>query len=411
MIRVAGPMRGGEAVADRIARSALFSFRSRPIRPLPSGRGLLQASLRPLQSPGEPLDAEARADLEPRFGFDLSTVRIHHGGEAPRLAARLSARAFTVGTEIVFAAGQYAPRDSAGRRLLAHELAHVVQQSGAGVVAIQRQAASAPSQLEVTTDRIRALIERFHASSDADDRLSIARQILGEVDRLVADPATDPSVRGALSREATAVREQLSRSRRSPLSRAGVAAGATVLVGGGPEEPVGDVAAIFVFLGMLALAYVSSRTQADPREVSEALDRMREALRRPQRQPGPERPPPLPLGPDIVPPRRQAPLHRGNIHVQGDDVETPPNYAWSQPVPATKVQGTAGLALVRGQCTPRQLRDRDQAFVRAQRFIETTLTTAPPPVFRTFQNPEVIRDPRRRTRRVDLEIISGTAFS
>jgi hypothetical protein len=109
--------------------------------------------------------------------------------------------------------------------------------------------------------------------------------------------------------------------------------------------------------------------------------------------------------------RKSLQLHQGNIHVQGDDVRTPPNFAWSQTVPATKAQGLSGLAHVRSRCTPRQLRDREVAFARAEHFINTTLHTAPPPLFRTFQNPEVIRDPNKRTRRVDIEIVRGAAFA
>jgi hypothetical protein len=102
----------------------------------------------------------------------------------------------------------------------------------------------------------------------------------------------------------------------------------------------------------------------------------------------------------------------GNIHVQGDDIPGGAyNYAWSQPMPETKAQGQAGLAQVRAQCTPRQLKDRDDAFKRAAKFIDSTLTQAPPLVFRTFQNRDVADDPKRKTRRVDIEITRGTAFA
>jgi Domain of unknown function (DUF4157) len=84
-----------------------------------------------LSSPGLPLDASARATMEPRFGRDFQHVRIHTDSKASESAKAVSALAYTVGQNIVFAAGQYSPASHEGRRLLAHELAHTVQQAGA----------------------------------------------------------------------------------------------------------------------------------------------------------------------------------------------------------------------------------------------------------------------------------------
>jgi len=83
-----------------------------------------------LRSPGQPLDAFARALFEPRFRADFSGVRLHNDALAARSAAAIGARAYTVGANIVFGAGRYQPGSAAGQRLLAHELAHVVQQGG-----------------------------------------------------------------------------------------------------------------------------------------------------------------------------------------------------------------------------------------------------------------------------------------
>jgi Domain of unknown function (DUF4157) len=82
-----------------------------------------------LRSSGEPLDARTRASMEPRFGHDFSRVRVHTDSLSQRSARAVDAAAFTVGQEIVFAEGQYAPGNLAGRWLIAHELAHVAQQS------------------------------------------------------------------------------------------------------------------------------------------------------------------------------------------------------------------------------------------------------------------------------------------
>jgi hypothetical protein len=111
-------------------------------------------------------------------------------------------------------------------------------------------------------------------------------------------------------------------------------------------------------------------------------------------------------------PRGQPIIHMGNIHVQGDDIQvgSEPNYPWNRPTPMTKAEALAGLAAVRGMLSPRQVTFRDEAFIRAAAHITRTLHTAPPPLLRTFQNPNLIRDDRYSTRRVDIEIIRGQAF-
>ncbi|MEK6406962.1 MAG: DUF4157 domain-containing protein [Acidobacteriota bacterium] len=82
-----------------------------------------------LRSPGQPLDSTTRAFMEPRFGHDFSQVRVHTGTTAEQSALQVNANAYTVGSSIVFGAGQFAPKTPAGQSLIAHELAHVVQQT------------------------------------------------------------------------------------------------------------------------------------------------------------------------------------------------------------------------------------------------------------------------------------------
>ena len=86
-----------------------------------------------LRSRGQPLDAGTRAYFEPRFGHDFSRVRIHADRQAGETARAMDAVAYTVGSRIAFAEGRYQPWTAAGRRLLAHELAHVAQQRNASV--------------------------------------------------------------------------------------------------------------------------------------------------------------------------------------------------------------------------------------------------------------------------------------
>lgn len=85
-----------------------------------------------LASPGRPMEPELRQDMEQRFGHDFSRVLMHSGGAAEQSSQEVNAHAYTVGRNIVFGAGEYAPGTEHGRQLLAHELTHVVQQRGAG---------------------------------------------------------------------------------------------------------------------------------------------------------------------------------------------------------------------------------------------------------------------------------------
>jgi hypothetical protein len=91
-----------------------------------------------LRSPGQPLDSETRAFMEPRFGSDLSGVRVHTDRKAAESAAAVNALAYSVGRHVVFASGRYSPASTEGRSLIAHELAHVVQQDGDDSGAPQR---------------------------------------------------------------------------------------------------------------------------------------------------------------------------------------------------------------------------------------------------------------------------------
>ncbi len=83
-----------------------------------------------LRGPGQALDPATLPYMEPRFGQDLSAVRLHTGGAARAGAAAVSARAFTSGEDIVLGAGEHAPHTAQGRHLIAHELTHVLQQRG-----------------------------------------------------------------------------------------------------------------------------------------------------------------------------------------------------------------------------------------------------------------------------------------
>jgi hypothetical protein len=164
-----------------------------------------------LASPGRPLDAATRRSMEARFGNDFAGVRIHDDATASATAAHTEASAFTVGQHIVFGTGRYEPTTPAGRHLLAHELAHVVQQSrgtdGGGPVVQRRSvfaslgillgiaegtwedrelhdyldAISRSNQIEGSYDsdnKARAIVRRWRAASPGFDLLGAQKILL-----------------------------------------------------------------------------------------------------------------------------------------------------------------------------------------------------------------------------------------
>lgn len=109
-----------------------------------------------LRSPGEPLNPETRAFMEPRFGRDFGGVRIHTDSAAASSAESVNAQAYAVQNHIAFGANQYSPSSDSGKTLLAHELTHVVQQREGKGVRIQRQPVpvKALEPLEAVANRI-----------------------------------------------------------------------------------------------------------------------------------------------------------------------------------------------------------------------------------------------------------------
>jgi hypothetical protein len=91
-----------------------------------------------LRGRSQPLPRPVRAFFEPRFGCDLSQVRVHTDTRAAETARWVNARAFAIGNSVVFARGQYNPQSKEGQRLIAHELAHVIQQRTHHIQALMR---------------------------------------------------------------------------------------------------------------------------------------------------------------------------------------------------------------------------------------------------------------------------------
>ncbi|HKG25413.1 MAG TPA: DUF4157 domain-containing protein, partial [Thermomicrobiales bacterium] len=133
--------------------------------------------LRARLGPGEPLAGNTGAAIGGVFGQDFSDVRIHRDGMADTLASGLSARAFTVGSHIAFAAGEHQPGTPVGDALIAHELAHVAQQHQGAAAGVQTRGDGDESALEADADR--AAVSAVVALRGGKDRLATWAKTIG----------------------------------------------------------------------------------------------------------------------------------------------------------------------------------------------------------------------------------------
>jgi hypothetical protein len=137
-----------------------------------------------LRSPGQPLDPHTRSFFEPRFNHDFSRVRVHTDAPAAKSALAVNARAYTVGQDVVFGGQQYQPHNSLSRRLLAHELTHVVQQRGSG--------ATGPLTIGSANDRLEQEADLAASQLALGSVAAPTMTTAGSVRRLQRDLATPP---------------------------------------------------------------------------------------------------------------------------------------------------------------------------------------------------------------------------
>lgn len=119
----------GNQAVQQLLQSNAEELQTKPIR-AGDNNGYVAPSIvhNVLNSTGQPLDAETLAFMEPRFSHNFGQVRVHADENAAESATAVNALAYTVGSHMVFGAGKYAPDTTEGKRLLAHELTHVIQQ-------------------------------------------------------------------------------------------------------------------------------------------------------------------------------------------------------------------------------------------------------------------------------------------
>jgi hypothetical protein len=150
-----------------------------------------------LSRPGQSLDPSASRCLGDRFGYDFSHVRVHTDTTAAAAARAVSARAFTVGRDIVFAADQYSPATSVGRRLLAHELTHVAQQTAPaeGTARVTQ-----PSAVRLARDKDKTILEgEGKTGATTVDKATEVRRI---IIKTLSDPKSQlyPYIKGKLDK-------------------------------------------------------------------------------------------------------------------------------------------------------------------------------------------------------------------
>lgn len=148
-----------------------------------------------LGSPGQPLDPATRAYFEPRFRQDFSRVRVHSNLQAAAAAESVRAHAFTVGHNLVFGTGRFAPASSEGQNLLAHELTHVVQQEGSAAPVLQRddkkgtpptmKPAPVPQE-EVPADTLSLIQVRWAKLKGAVAKFPLLMEWIGKGDAVIA---------------------------------------------------------------------------------------------------------------------------------------------------------------------------------------------------------------------------------
>lgn len=163
-----------------------------------AGTFALKSKLDAAQGQGAALPRETRQRMEGAFGADFSGVRVHTDSQAVMLSRQLNAHAFTYGQDIFFNTGKYNSQSSDGQRLLAHELTHVVQQSGSVKRQVQRE-----TQVEVSVDNVPGAcsLEQHHKIEPAvRQAITWLQTTLRRLDAFISNPSREAGVQAALQR-------------------------------------------------------------------------------------------------------------------------------------------------------------------------------------------------------------------
>jgi hypothetical protein len=261
-----------------------------------------------LGGPGAPLDAGVRAAMEPRFGHSFAEVRVHADGAAAESARAVAAHAYTVGPHIAFGAGRYAPGTAAGDRLIAHELAHVVQQRGSSP-AIQHRleigAVDDPAEreAEAAADRVMAgsgvgagaltaagpAVRRLAATGLDPGSIAVFRAEIAAYRALAAEGVLlaeeTAVVAGAVAEAEVALVATAELAAAGTTMAAGAEVATTTAVALAADDVTGvgvadDVAIPFVVAGAIGMGIAAWYLAPSAAEMSAAVSRAVEAVRR-----------------------------------------------------------------------------------------------------------------------------------
>ncbi|MDJ0807571.1 MAG: DUF4157 domain-containing protein [Gammaproteobacteria bacterium] len=204
MVEVGSAGDAAEREADSMAERVLRIAERKPSEPTPNrelsaeprrvpGASTLDNLMTPraselFTSVGKPLDATTRSFFQSGFGYDLGRVRVHTDPISSTLAGSIKARAFTVGTDLVFNRDQYDPASIRGKKLLAHELAHVVQQQSTGLK-VQRQD---DSSAQPDVESISAELSESQDRLAQDTAMRINQLIEDGFDQVIREQGTQP---------------------------------------------------------------------------------------------------------------------------------------------------------------------------------------------------------------------------
>nr|QNO51020.1 hypothetical protein EDLMLJLI_00013 [Methanosarcinales archaeon ANME-1 ERB6] len=171
-LKVGQPDDKYEQEADRVAEQVMHA-KDVPSR-TPEVTPKVQAHVNAMRGGGQPLPDYIRSFFESRFGYDFRQVRVHNTSPSAEMAQAVNARAFTLGQDIVFGAGQYAPGTMEGKRLLAHELIHTIQQDPGLGVPSGLTIGSVADAAEQEADHISRIVDQtrqFHVKSHIPPRI------------------------------------------------------------------------------------------------------------------------------------------------------------------------------------------------------------------------------------------------
>ena len=335
---------------------------------------------------GQGLDESVREPMEEAFGADFSGVKVHADGNADQLNRSISARAFTTGQDIFFKQGEYEPGSRGGQELLAHELTHVVQQTGEVQRKDDKQENEAINSLAQLRMNQKATQE---VSTKEPNTLSSEDNLYALVDGgVISIPLTIGTILVIVSATGIIINWKDITGNLTELGNIAI-------------DWVTDTASDVTdkIIDKLSQGVGIARGVLErSRETIEGVVRRIVASQRRESKPG------------VVPRPADQEEHRGRLQVQGKDLRQELSWPWTRSQPPTAQEALAGLTGMKNQLNKSELRLRDEAFEKAENYISRAGNSGGvnAPISLTFQNKNLPN--KNKDARVDIEVRKGRAF-